>query len=130
MIARRRELAARYHAGLSGVPGLQLPDDAPWGETNHQSYWVVLPDDVGLERNAVMATLLDAGISTRRGIMAAHLEPAFAGHSHAELPVTERLTSRSIILPLFHQLTEAEQDRVVESFTGCVLPAVEGSAVR
>ena len=45
--------------------------------------------------------------------MAAHLEPAYAGHSHVPLPVTERLTSSSLILPLFHEMTEAEQDAVV-----------------
>jgi dTDP-4-amino-4,6-dideoxygalactose transaminase len=130
MISRRRQLAQRYHAGLADVAGLQLPADPPWGATNHQSYWVVLPDEADIERNAVMATLLQAGISTRRGIMAAHLEPAFAGHEHAALPVTEHLTERSIILPLFHQLTEAEQDGVIAAFTGCLLPAIRGSVVR
>jgi perosamine synthetase len=129
MIARRRHLADRYHAGLAGIPGLQLPTDPAWGETNHQSYWVVLPDEAEIERNAVMATLLEEGISTRRGIMAAHLEPAFAGHAHAPLPVTEHLTQRSIILPLFHQMTEAEQDRVVEAFARRVAPASQRSAV-
>ncbi|HEY5154744.1 MAG TPA: DegT/DnrJ/EryC1/StrS family aminotransferase, partial [Acidimicrobiales bacterium] len=51
------------------------------------------------------------GISGRRGIMAAHLEPAYGrGES---LPVTERLTARSLILPLFHGITDDEQDQVV-----------------
>jgi perosamine synthetase len=130
MIRRRRELAERYRVGLASIPGLQLPVDPPWGETNHQSYWVVLPDDAGVERNELMAELLEAGISTRRGIMAAHLEPAFAGHEHAPLPVTEHLTQRSIILPLFHQMTEAEQDRVTAAFTSCLERASEESRVR
>ena len=72
--------------------------------------------DLDVERNAVMASLHEAGVSSRRGIMAAHLEPAYAGHPCAPLPVTEKLTSRSIILPLYHQMTEAEQDRVIEAF--------------
>ena len=50
--------------------------------------------------------LNEAGISARRGIMAAHLEPAYADHPHRPLPVTERLTRRSLILPLFHEMTE------------------------
>jgi perosamine synthetase len=90
----------------------------------------VLPDDAGVERNELMAELLEAGISTRRGIMAAHLEPAFAGHEHAPLPVTEHLTQRSIILPLFHQMTEADQDRVIAAFTSCLERASEESRVR
>jgi perosamine synthetase len=45
--------------------------------------------------------------------MAAHTEPAYAEHPRRPLPVTERLTAGSLILPLFHQMTEAEQDQVV-----------------
>jgi perosamine synthetase len=46
--------------------------------------------------------------------MAAHLEPACADLPRVSLPVTERLTRDSLVLPLFHQMTEAEQDRVVD----------------
>ena len=45
--------------------------------------------------------------------MAAHLEPAYAGTSACRLPVTERLTASSLVLPLFHEMTELEQDVVV-----------------
>jgi perosamine synthetase len=45
--------------------------------------------------------------------MAAHLEPAYQGHPHGALEVTEWLTRRTLLLPLFHQMAEAEQDRVV-----------------
>ena len=48
--------------------------------------------------------------------MAAHLEPAYAGVK-ASLPVTERLTRHSLILPLFHQMTQVQQDRVVSVVT-------------
>ena len=60
---------------------------------------------------------MDEGISPRRGIMAAHLEPAFAGQPHIELPVTERLTTRSLLLPLFHEMTEVQQERVARVVT-------------
>lgn len=116
VIERRRELAGRYHAGLQDIPGLLLPVDPTWGTTNFQSYWVTLPDALADRRNDLMQVLADQGISTRRGIMASHLEPAYEGHPHADLPVTERLTNGSIILPLFHQFTESDQDRVIASF--------------
>ena len=45
--------------------------------------------------------------------VAAHLEPAYEGFTERSLPVTERLTARTLILPLFHDLTEPEQDLVV-----------------
>jgi len=123
MVARRRELAARYHAALADLPGLHPVRDPDYGTTNYQSFWVLLPDDFAGSRNAVLEALAARGVSARRGIMAAHLEPAYADHPHAPLPVTERLTSRSLILPLYHDLTEAEQDQVVDA-----LRAALGSA--
>ena len=63
------------------------------------------------------------GISARRGIMAAHLEPAYAGQPHAPLPVTERLTGASIILPLHHELTDADQVRIVDVLSAALEPA-------
>ena len=113
IVARRRDLAERYQKLLGEIPGLEMARDPLYGTTNYQSFWVVLPDDFPVTRDGLLQRMMDNQISPRRGIMAAHLEPAYAGHPHIELPVTERLTSRSVILPLFHQMTEDEQDRVV-----------------
>jgi perosamine synthetase len=113
IIERRRELAARYHSLLSDVDNIRAVRDPGHGTTNYQSFWVLLDDSVGVRRNEVLGTLATAGISARRGIMASHLEPAYAGHPRGPLPVTERLTSRSLILPLYHDLTAQEQEMVV-----------------
>jgi perosamine synthetase len=114
IVARRRELAARYQQLLADVPGLLLASDPAWGTTNYQSFWVLLPDDFPVSRNRLLERMHDAGISCRRGIMAAHQQPAYEGHPHGDLLVTEQLTDQSLILPLFHDLTEDEQDRVVD----------------
>jgi dTDP-4-amino-4,6-dideoxygalactose transaminase len=116
LVARRRLLAARYRELLADVPGLQMVGDPAWGTTNYQSFWVLLPEDFPLGRDELMAEFTRHGISPRRGIMAAHLEPAYADLPRVELPVTERLTADSVILPLYHQMTEADQDRVVAVF--------------
>jgi dTDP-4-amino-4,6-dideoxygalactose transaminase len=59
--------------------------------------------------------MMDRGMSPRRGIMAAHLEPAYQDAAvRAPLPVTERLTGRSLLLPLFHAMTDEQQDRVID----------------
>ncbi|MEV0637420.1 DegT/DnrJ/EryC1/StrS family aminotransferase [Streptomyces sp. NPDC050619] len=113
MIVRRRELAARYDALLRGVPGLIPVRDPAHGQSNFQSYWVLLDEDFPVGRDDLLAVLAEAGVSARRGIMASHLEPAYAGHPRAALPVTERISRDSLILPLFHTMTEAQQDRVV-----------------
>ncbi|MFE1381489.1 aminotransferase class I/II-fold pyridoxal phosphate-dependent enzyme [Streptomyces sp. NPDC058740] len=113
LVARRRELGARYTRLLADVPGLVPVRDPEHGEGNFQSYWVLLDAEFPVGRDELLALLAEAGISARRGIMASHLEPAYAGHPAAALPVTERISRDSLILPLFHTMTEEQQDRVV-----------------
>ncbi|WP_122816522.1 DegT/DnrJ/EryC1/StrS family aminotransferase [Nocardioides pantholopis] len=115
-VRRRRELAARYAAGLADVPGLRAVADPAYGTSNFQSYWVEVQPAYPLDREGLMAALAGAGISARRGIMAIHRQPAYAdaGVRPGSLPVTERLTDRTVILPLFHELTTAQQDRVLD----------------
>ncbi|GAB2977598.1 DegT/DnrJ/EryC1/StrS family aminotransferase [Saccharothrix stipae] len=127
IVRRRRELAARYRELLADdaeVPGLRAVRDPDHGTTNYQSFWVMLPDDTALSRNDVLARLAERGVSARRGIMAAHLEPAYAGHPHVDLPVTEAFTKRSLILPLYHDLTADDQHTVVEELKAALRLAI------
>jgi dTDP-4-amino-4,6-dideoxygalactose transaminase len=114
LVQRRRELAARYRLLLADIPGLSMVEDPAYGETNYQSCWVALPDDFPVGRDELLADLAEHGIGARRGIMAAHREPAYAAHAGDDLPVTDWMTQNTLILPLFHQMTEAEQDQVIE----------------
>ena len=124
IVTRRRQLAQRYQQLLGQIPGLRMIADPGYGTTNFQSFWVVLPEEFPVTTNELLQRLASAGISARRGIMAAHLEPAYADRRRAtDLPVTERLSSSSVILPLFHQLTQDEQDQVISAmFDAAGLP--------
>ena len=117
MVARRRELAATYAKAVADLDGLRLVADPAWGTTNFQSCWMEVERGFRLDRDELMAHLAGSGISARRGIMAAHQQPAYAGRDTGDvpLPVTDRLTTRTLILPLFHQMSESEQARVLEA---------------
>lgn len=113
MIERRRSQAARYRQLLSGVVGLGLPAEPEWARANWQSYCVRLPERTA--QRAVMQAMLDRGISTRRGVMCSHREPAYAAtpwRAAGSLVESERAQDGAIILPLYHDMTEADQDRV------------------
>jgi len=43
IIARRRELAARYQELLREIPGLNMAQDPAYGTTNYQSFWWCFP---------------------------------------------------------------------------------------
>jgi perosamine synthetase len=126
MLERRRLQVERYAEQLVGLPGLGLPEQPAWARGNWQSFCVRLPD--GCDQRAVMQAMLDGGVSTRRGIMCAHREPAYAHEPWAAGPSglaeSERAQERCIILPLFHELTEAEQETVVAALRGACAAAL------
>jgi dTDP-4-amino-4,6-dideoxygalactose transaminase len=117
MVRRRRQIVAEYTAELADVLGLRPVADPAWGASNFQSFWVEVLPEFPLYRDELLAALADDGISGRRGIMASHRQPAYAHRDTgtAPLPVTERLTDATLILPVFHQLTDEERGRVVGS---------------
>jgi len=129
MVARRRLLAARYRELLSGIGGVLMAADPPYGKSNYQSFWMLLPEGSAVGRDDLLRLLADADISARRGIMAAHLEPAYASADPPSLPVTELLTRRSLILPLFHEMTEAQQDHVVSVVTAALTNSMPAMSV-
>ncbi len=112
IVAERRHLAARYHELLSAIPGLVLPQEPLWGRSNYQSYCVGLPK--GTDQIAVMQFMLDKGIATRRGIMAAHLEPPYRNAKHGPLLNTEAASKGSIIIPLFNGMSDEDQCTVAQ----------------
>jgi len=126
-IAQRQQMAARYRQLLADVSGVSLPVEPEWAHTNWQSYCVRLPQDK--DQRVVMQRMLDDGIATRRGIMCAHLEPAYRGAgawrcsrpeckpegSCPSLVESERAQNHGVILPLFSQMSEEEQKRVASA---------------
>jgi perosamine synthetase len=121
LVARRRELAGRYHAALE-ASAIRVPLEPEWARSNWQSYAVRVPS--GRQR-AVMQALLDEGISTRRGVMNAHRQPAYGAGTWKlaagqRLDRSEEAQDTAIVLPLFHDLAEADQDRVIDALLRAV----------
>lgn len=119
IVARRRILADRYDRLLDGMPGLVVPREPAWARSNWQSYCVRLPAEV--DQVAVMQSMLDDGIATRRGIMCAHMEAAYADKPRRfALPHSESARDGCLLLPLFPQMTDAEQEQVAASLAEAV----------
>ncbi|MCU1569008.1 MAG: putative PLP-dependent enzyme involved in cell wall biosis [Pseudarthrobacter sp.] len=120
VVERRRDIAARYVAGLAGIRGLRLVSDPPYGTSNFQSLWLEVLPRFSTTREGLMAKLAEAGISARRGIMAAHRQPAYRWRDtgNSLLQHTERLNDRTLILPVFHELDDESLSRIIRSIRG------------
>ncbi len=114
IVARRRELAERYAGLLCDMEGLVLPYEPAWARSNWQSYCVGLPEHA--DQLSVMQQLKDVGVATKTGIMCAHREPAYESFPpRFSLPKSENTQDRSLLIPLFTQMTEEEQDFIAQS---------------
>ena len=113
IVSERRELASRYSRELpGGASGLVPPVEPPAVRSNWQSYCVRLPP--AARQRDVMQLLLDAGISSRRGIMCCHREPACADIAlRWPLPHSEQAQDSCILLPLYPSMSTADFDAVV-----------------
>jgi perosamine synthetase len=135
IIERRRYLAQRYHELLANIDGLKVPTEPDWARSNWQSYAVKLTDKY--DQVQVMQEMLDQGLATRRGIMNTHREPAYQKEAWScgiapktcsceagkcdRLVESEKAQDTVILLPLFHQMTEQDQDRIVQALHNLVV---------
>jgi perosamine synthetase len=129
-IATRRALADRYRAALAEHTILSPPQELPWMRANFQSYPLRLRPGARLSQVEIMQHLLDRGVASRRGVGNAHMEPAYASTPWSCGPVpcdaqlhrqgrclrlrrSEEARDQTIMIPLFHGMTEPEQDHVL-----------------
>ena len=123
MLAARERVAGAYFealAGLAAERGLRLPTRATGGATRSWFVYVVqVPHDA--DRDAVMLALREHGVQSKPYLPAIHLMSFYRerfGHRPGEFPVCEDVAARSLALPFFPEMTEAQVARVAEALTG------------
>lgn len=107
---RKVELARGYDEALRGTPGLELLR-RDYEATFPFCYIVKVPAG---RRDAMMAFLKERGVATGVHYIPNHLQPLFAPYASA-LPVTEEVGERILTLPLFVEMTDAEQRTVIQT---------------
>jgi dTDP-3-amino-3,4,6-trideoxy-alpha-D-glucose transaminase len=119
--AERAALARAYSDRLRGVPGVSVPEEAPWA----RSAWCLYTIRVA-GRDALQRRLDDLGIATAVHYpKPIHLQPAMApaGGRLGDLPVSESLSREVLSLPLYPELPLAAVDRIVAAIRAVVSAA-------
>jgi perosamine synthetase len=116
LLARRRAVADRYNAAFASLPEVNIPATPPYAGHAYQSYGLYLASHCRCGRDDLLRELAGLGISCRRGIPPIHLEPLYASrYGPISLPVTEEIAARSLFLPIFASLSDADQRRVIDA---------------
>lgn len=119
IVEQRRRLAAHYHRLLGDIAGIKVPIEPNWAQSNWQSYCVRLSQ--GIDQKSIMQSMLEQGVATRRGIMCAHLEPTYRDVAlRFPLPESECARDSCILLPLFPQMDDTTQLKVVASLRAAI----------
>ncbi len=110
---QRQGAAARYDQMLSTADGVIAPHCPAWSRPVHHLYVVRVPDREGLKRH-LAAAMIDTGIHYPIPL---HLQKAYEGFGFTEgdFPVTEKVASEILSLPMYPQLQAAAQSRVVHT---------------
>lgn len=112
LLERRRELSERYNQLFNGMNGFKLPEVVEGGKHSFQSYCVFTD-----KRDFIMNTLRPQGIEVQIGTYALHLHPAYQDKTHftlmGNMNGSKSAFSQCLTLPLFHDLTEIEQDYII-----------------
>jgi len=119
-IEKRHQMAIRYREALRDVKGIRFFDDMP-GVRHNYSYFPIFidADQYGMTRDALYFKMKEQGVlgrryffplistfSTYRGLPSAAPE---------NLPVATRIANEVICLPMHHQLTEEDMNRVLQN---------------
>jgi dTDP-4-amino-4,6-dideoxygalactose transaminase len=112
-VARRREVAARYHEAFSGLRGLQLPPgpDAEPGRFDVFQNYEVRTD----HRDELRDHLARRGIGTIVQWGGTGLHQFRNLGLQRSLPVADRFFERCLLLPMNHLLTDAQAGQVIDA---------------
>ncbi len=113
-LARRREIAARYDEAFRDVDGLELPTVRDGVEPGWHLYVALVRDPA--RRRAFFERLTELGLGVQVHYIPVYWHPFYRklGFAPGTCPVAEGRYARSVSLPIFPRMTDADVDAVVE----------------
>jgi dTDP-4-amino-4,6-dideoxygalactose transaminase len=121
IIEARRAAARLLKERLSAIRDITLPTDPPWGRHIYQSFIIML--EKGLDRDRLVKDLRDRDVEATIGTYALHDQPFFQsvyGYVSGQLPNSHEAFLRTVTLPLYPQISEAELDKVAEEMRSAI----------
>lgn len=113
IIGERVEKAKIYDNLLGDIKGITVPSVPPEITHTYQTYHILV--EKPNVRDRLIATLREKGIEAQIGTYALHLQPCFSQTPRkGMLPNATDLYQNGLSLPLHHELTTSDQQRIAE----------------
>lgn len=117
-IEKRHRVAIKYREALRNVPGIRFFEDMP-GVRHNYSYFPIFvkADEYGMTRDELYFKMKDANVLGRRYfyplISTFSIYRGLPSASPKNLPVATRIADEVICLPMHHELSDADIERVL-----------------
>lgn len=126
-VNRRREIYQAYFQELGGIPGVTFMPELDNSFSNRWLTALILEQEItGVSRDELLQALVEENIEARPVWKPLHLQPLFqekSYYSHKQLySVSEKLFMNGICLPSGSNMTEEEQNRVINCLTKYLKP--------
>lgn len=113
---KRAQIAALYDEALAGLPFIRPPHAAAGDVHSWHLYVTQLTDDVGVSRDIFIERMFEQGIGCSVHYIPLHLQPYWRDTyklTPEMFPVSQQVYERTVSLPLYTRMTEADVARVV-----------------
>lgn len=117
-VEKRRYLAQRYNALLTEFP-LKIPYQHADSKSSWHVYSVCLDlSKIKISKREIFARMHEKGIVLNLHYIPVHLQPYYEklGFKRGNFPYSERYYDEAMTLPLYYELTDSQQDYIVQSF--------------
>jgi len=114
-VTARHRLAARYDQLLKGLP-LSIPYQHEDSYSGLHLYVIQIDTDaIKNDHLAVFNSLRENGIGVNLHYIPVHTQPYYLnlGFKHGDFPNAENYYKKAISLPMFHHMSDSQQDQVV-----------------
>ena len=119
LLVKRERVAQMYNKSLKGWQEIRIPCSSPEVKRSWFVYVVVLEDRYSREnRNRILRELKKREIGCSDYFTPIHLQPFYMemfGSKKGDFPITEHVSERTVALPFYNNLNEAEVDFVVQN---------------
>lgn len=122
-VSRRQEIAARYDNLLEGLP-LKIPVRQSYSQSAFHIYVIQLDiENIKLSRRVLFERIRVDGVSMNVHYIPVHLQPYYRrlGFKESDFPNAEQYYKQAATLPIYFDMTDNDQDRVVDSLKRALL---------
>jgi perosamine synthetase len=120
-VTAKRRIAERYRETLSQLPGISVPEEAPWASSTFWMYTILVDEQAaGIDSRSLLRALGKRKIQCRPLWQPMHHSAAHDASGSPPCPVADKVHSQALSLPCSVGLSASSQDKVIESIAELV----------